>query len=186
MNFNATPFVWCLLGTAVGGRSARRWDPICVWLADDRTDWAVSLQFLQERRHAQRCGHDLLDKLCQDRVWWKHRAHPHMITRASRLWAQLLQCLYEFGQHYLIGYSRLMFTTNAEMHSHGLSVKSETLGWTKWTPRSSYLLPPLFLSCLSAYVCNCFSKSVMGRQWLFLCTAQWARGDRNSTNDLHI
>lgn len=57
-------------------------------------------------------------------------------------------------------------------------------GWDQMNPP---LLPsPFFLSCLSAYVCNCFSKSLMGKQWLSLCTARWAWGDRNSTNDLHI
>lgn len=64
---NKTDLMWficCSLGTTMGRRSTWRWDPVCVWPADDWTDGALSLQLLQERRDAQCRGHDLLDQLC--------------------------------------------------------------------------------------------------------------------------
>lgn len=78
---NITDLIWfvcCSLGTAVGRRSTWRWDSVCVWPTDDRANGAVSLQLLQERRDAQRRGHDLLDQLRQNRVRWHHKyIAPH-------------------------------------------------------------------------------------------------------------
>lgn len=70
------------------------------------------------------------------------------------------------------------------MHSHGLNLKKDILEKPQIPP--PLLSCPLFPSCLSAYISNCFSKSATERQWLLLCAAQWPWGDRKSTNDIHI